>query len=749
MSSVILASRDQLCINESLATFQDKNQMCKVKRKAKACAYYNNIERAADTMPESGIGDIESLKKHGQKRKLCPYYISRDLAAKADLIFLPYNYLVDPRIRKSLAINLEECVVIVDEAHNVLRIFEDSSSASFSAKEIAVALSELDFILDFTVKARDDEMYAETMSSMPNLDTSQVYAVKDVLSKLEKDLVEFTKTMKTEGDYTGEEVIKMFESCGVTAQNAVLLSSAITNILDALSVLNLAGGSNKGKGLSAMAELVDLLYLDASHSNTREKMKSFYRFHVSEVPNKFGGGKDTEYHLWCFHPGFSLNSLVRCNIRTLILTSGTLKPMDSFQAELNADFPIRLQNDHVINAEKQINYQVIGQGPDGQELISTFQSRSNPKYLASLGQALVEIARVVPDGLLIFFASYAWMDACLVNWKQIGVWERLNHWKQCFVEPKDRASLSRMVDEFRAKVRHVSRIGACFMAVCRGKVSEGIDFADADARAVVITGIPYPSVFDPKVKLKKKFLDGCKLSGGEAAKTLSGTEWYNLEAFRAINQSVGRVIRHKDDFGAVLLLDKRFGAEGSASKLSSWLPKAKKFNCFKASIKSLEDFFEGHQYTPKLKPAAIVHKQMSSTLDLKRPFTSSVAVQAAMKNREPPAKRKKIVIKSRSAASSNCDSKPEETVVTKPKTDIQQFVLSLKERLEKKELKKLIACIKVYKEKADVKPLAGQLKMFYDEKTVARKDILEFKSFVKLEDEEAISTICDAAAQNQ
>ena len=43
------------------------------------------------------LGDIESLRKNGEKRKLCPYYVSREMAANADLIFLPYNYLVDPR----------------------------------------------------------------------------------------------------------------------------------------------------------------------------------------------------------------------------------------------------------------------------------------------------------------------------------------------------------------------------------------------------------------------------------------------------------------------------------------------------------------------------------------------------------------------------------------------------------------------------------------------------------------------------
>ena len=149
-----------------------------------------------------------------------------------DNVFILFHFKVDARIRKSLAINLEECIVIVDEAHNVLRIFEDSSSASFTAKDVAVALSELDFVLEFTSKAQEEEMYLETLASMPNLDTSQVYSVKDCLSNFEKSLNEFTKSMKPNTDYTGAEVIKMFEGVGITAGNAGFLTSAITNILE-------------------------------------------------------------------------------------------------------------------------------------------------------------------------------------------------------------------------------------------------------------------------------------------------------------------------------------------------------------------------------------------------------------------------------------------------------------------------------------------------------------------------------------
>eukprot|EP00951_Prasinocladus_malaysianus_P000944 scaffold6545_cov31-Prasinocladus_malaysianus.AAC.1 len=42
--------------------------------------------------------------------------------------------------------------------------------------------------------------------------------------------------------------------------------------------------------------------------------------------------------------------------------------------------------------------------------------------------------------------------------------------------------------------------GAVFFAVCRGKVSEGLDFSDRAGRAVIITGIPYPMKMDPKAR---------------------------------------------------------------------------------------------------------------------------------------------------------------------------------------------------------------------------------------------------------
>lgn len=106
------------------------------------------------------------------------------------------------------------------------------------------------------------------------------------------------------------------------------------------------------------------------------------------------------------------------------------------------------------------------------------------------------------------------------------------------------------------------------MGVCRGKVAEGLDFADINGRAVIITGLPYPPLKDPKVILKRRYLDVCNAQNKQY---LNGQDWYSLEATRAVNQAMGRVIRHRHDYGAILLLDSRFDSPNVKKNMSKWL----------------------------------------------------------------------------------------------------------------------------------------------------------------------------------
>ncbi len=68
---------------------------------------------------------------------------------------------------------------------------------------------------------------------------------------------------------------------------------------------------------------------------------------------------------------------------SVILTSGTLSPMDSFATELGSDFPIRIEAPHVINVRKQCLVMSINSmgdiGLDGR-----YKNQQEEKYQVSV-----------------------------------------------------------------------------------------------------------------------------------------------------------------------------------------------------------------------------------------------------------------------------------------------------------------------------------------------------------------------------
>jgi regulator of telomere elongation helicase 1 len=52
---------------------------------------------------------------------------------------------------------------------------------------------------------------------------------------------------------------------------------------------------------------------------------------------------------------------------------------------------------------------------------------------------------------------------------------------------------------------------------------------------------------------------------------MSSKEWYSLQASRAVNQAIGRVIRHKNDYGVVIFCDERFAWHSNSQQISKWV----------------------------------------------------------------------------------------------------------------------------------------------------------------------------------
>jgi len=65
------------------------------------------------------------------------------------------------------------------------------------------------------------------------------------------------------------------------------------------------------------------------------------------------------------------------------------------------------------------------------------------------------------------------------------------------------------------------------------QVSEGLDFSDCNGRAVIITGLPFPPVMDPKVVLKMKFLDEVRAQGGKVREVFDTVFIYLVSSFNS------------------------------------------------------------------------------------------------------------------------------------------------------------------------------------------------------------------------
>lgn len=67
----------------------------------------------------------------------------------------------------------------------------------------------------------------------------------------------------------------------------------------------------------------------------------------------------------------------------------------------------------------------------------------------------------------------------------------------------------------------------------------------------------------------------------------------DLVGRRAINQAMGRVIRHRGDYGAIILADQRFQLDGTRNQISCWLRDlVKSHNNFGEASRSLQEFFQ-------------------------------------------------------------------------------------------------------------------------------------------------------------
>ncbi|XP_071742966.1 Fanconi anemia group J protein homolog [Lepeophtheirus salmonis] len=616
----LLGSREHACIHPQISKLKSsKTEACREltdrrnNENSTGCMFLNNVkskmsshQSLAAHRKTNEVWDLEDLVSVGKKTRTCPYFVTRELMPQAQIIFCPYNYLIEPMIRKSLEINLKGNILILDEAHNI----EDSarSAASF------------DITQDQVREAMED------LESMAKVELPQTYnALASFCSKVSNwidgscsnldDYSDFNSASKI---WTGTEILAAFCLFGLNENEYHDLSSNLNEIIEQRSatINEISEGFKKGPPppvlnsstisiLEGFFLVLGYLFLEGTKyrddyrvaltriqtKNTMKQRRSSIDGWISKGQKKVAQSIGYTYslHFWCLNPALSFIG-VKDDLRSVILTSGTLSPMNSFASELDVSFPITLEASHVID-KKQLFISALSVGPQGHSLNATYINTESYTFQDELGKTILEICNSIQNGILLFLPSYRLLNKLRERWEQTGISDKIQETKRLLQEPRFAHEFENTLRDYTdaANYPEGQQNGAILMAVCRGKVSEGIDFADNMARAVVCVGIPFPNARDPQVDLKKRFNDAKRIQNESI---LPGNDWYEIQAFRALNQALGRCIRHRYDWGAIIMVDDRYAKKRKyIDGLSKWVrSRVSFFNNFDKLLTQLKDF---------------------------------------------------------------------------------------------------------------------------------------------------------------
>nr|XP_016497825.1 PREDICTED: Fanconi anemia group J protein homolog [Nicotiana tabacum] len=645
----VLASRRHYCTNMNVRGEDNIDEKCKllVKDQEAGCSEFKNSHKVKGhpSLQKGGCHeahDIEDLVKVGRIVKGCSYFAARSMADDAELVFCPYSYIIDPVVRRAMEVDITGAIIILDEAHNIEDISRDAGSVDVEEDTFLQLQMELEQLT-----------LSDTMTYQP-----LVEVVQDILNWIDrkKNTLERHDFQHYFSCWTGDKALKELQEANVTKQCFPILQECAVKAIKAASEAEPETAHLSGMAAAVLEGLFTSLryFFSGNGLHVCDYQLALQRY-VKKSPGTAVGSWTHTFSLWCLNPAVVFREIADSCL-SVILTSGTLSPMNSFSSELGVTFGTSLEAPHVIDVESQFWAAVISRGPRNYPLNASFKNTDSYAFQDALGISLEEICKIVPGGCLIFFPSYKLMEKLSSRWKETGQWAQLNARKPLFVEPrggqeefesvlkgyyssinqkgklmmgrKKKAKKSALSDSNPHEVSDENKKeGAAFLAVCRGKVSEGIDFSDEKARVVIVVGIPFPNINDIQVSLKKKFNDIYKSSKN----LLSGSEWYCHQAFRALNQATGRCIRHRFDYGAVIFLDERFCEARNRTYISKWLRSSiRHFGSFDESIEELKSFFR--DIKERVGKAAI--SLQNSVIDVEENASLTKSIRTRQKNQK-------------------------------------------------------------------------------------------------------------------
>jgi DNA excision repair protein ERCC-2 len=154
------------------------------------------------------------------------------------------------------------------------------------------------------------------------------------------------------------------------------------------------------------------------------------------------------------------------------------------------------------------------------------------------------------------------MESIISMWQGMGILDQVWKNKLILVETPDSQETSLALETYRTACSNGR--GAVLLCVARGKVSEGIDFDHHYGRTVLCIGVPFQYTESRILKARLEFL--------RETYRIRENDFLSFDAMRHSAQCLGRVLRGKDDYGIMVMADKRFAKK--RNQLPKWISSA-------------------------------------------------------------------------------------------------------------------------------------------------------------------------------
>ncbi|AJV33491.1 BAF_collapsed_G0016380.mRNA.1.CDS.1 [Saccharomyces cerevisiae] len=542
------------------------------------CEYHENLYNieVEDYLPK-GVFSFEKLLKYCEEKTLCPYFIVRRMISLCNIIIYSYHYLLDPKIAERVSNEVsKDSIVIFDEAHNIDNVCIESLSLDLTTDALRRATrgaNALDERISEVRKVDSQKLQDEYEKLVQGLHSA------DILTDQEEPFVEtpvlpqdllteaipgnirraehFVSFLKRLIEYLKTRM-KVLHVISETPKSFLQHLKQLTFIerkplrfcSERLSLLVRTLEVTEVEDFTALKDIATFATLISTYEEGFLLIIEPYEIENAAVPNPI-------MRFTCLDASIAIKPVFE-RFSSVIITSGTISPLDMYPRMLN--FKTVLQKSYAMTlAKKSFLPMIITKGSDQVAISSRFEIRNDPSIVRNYGSMLVEFAKITPDGMVVFFPSYLYMESIVSMWQTMGILDEVWKHKLILVETPDAQETSLALETYRKACSNGR--GAILLSVARGKVSEGIDFDHQYGRTVLMIGIPFQYTESRILKARLEFM--------RENYRIRENDFLSFDAMRHAAQCLGRVLRGKDDYGVMVLADRRFSRK--RSQLPKWI----------------------------------------------------------------------------------------------------------------------------------------------------------------------------------